>query len=92
MSRELHVRNLERENEILKGVLFDTLNVLHTAFTEARDHRTAAKIFTLREEIDSISPQGWYKRWQVEQSTWDSKLSVVRGAIEKDSNTTSNGT
>ncbi len=57
MSVELHIRNIERETEVIKNVIYD---ICTTSAVAARDLGHAAlanKYLDLREELSAIFPK-----------------------------------
>ena len=56
MSHSLHIANLERESEVLKNVLRDTIVTLAIQARDLGHASLAEKYLQLREELQSIFP------------------------------------
>lgn len=57
MSTDLHIRNIEREAEVFRNVLYDTLTQSAIFARDLGHAAIAEKYMRLREELNSIYPK-----------------------------------
>lgn len=57
MSTDLHIANIEREAEVFRNVLYDTLTQMTIYVRDMGHAGIAEKFMRLREELNSIYPK-----------------------------------
>ena len=57
MSTELHIQNMEREYEVLKGVVFDICTTLRDCYRDTKNDVLYEKFDELRKELDNLFPK-----------------------------------